>query len=317
MSTDSNFSSRFNQRRYTNPLFKLENDIPSEWQGGHLSWPNDLSIYGKYISFYAHEYKKPTRASSPEVSSGTPMARMSLPLPANLTNTYTQTYTDSEFGAVGDLVAKKLSDQSTQNDIIRRVSAGVSGNLSSALGGISAGGAIDLAKEFGMAAIADYFGSKTQDGGALSAISSSLGIARNPHMAVLYKNPNFRSFTFEYKMVAKNAKESREIKSIADTFKTLSAPRPLKRNVGGTEIIANNLLWDYPYIWMLQFSEEIEEFLFKFAPCVLKSVGINYHGEGQAQYFISEGKKIPAVIILSLEFQELSVLLQDDHTNGY
>ncbi len=315
MSTDSNFSPRFNQRTYPNPLSRLENSDPTKREGSHLSWPNDLNIYGKYVSFYAHEYKKPSRASDASIytgASGTPASKISLPLPANLTNTYTQTYTDSEFGAVGDLVAKKLSDPSTQNSMIKRISDGVSGNLSSAMSGISAGGAIDLAKEFGMAAIADYFGSRTQDGGALSALSSSLGIARNPHMAVLYKNPNFRSFTFEYKMVAKNGKESREIKSIIDQLKSLSAPKPHTRVIN-----SNNLLWDYPYIWMIQFSEQIEEHLFKFAPCVLKSIGINYHGEGQAQYFVSEGKKIPAVIILSLEFQEISVLLQDDHANGY
>ena len=146
------------------------------------------------------------------------------------------------------------------------------------------------------------------------------GIARNPHMAVLYDSPQFRAFEFGFDLRPKNYQESLMIGRIIHFFKYYSHP----------EYKFGNHFFVYPNQFKIRF--KYPEFLYRFGDCVLKSVAIDYHGEGTPLYYDAgvgesvdlgdgagpqSGRKLkaPANVKLQLSFQEVKILTKKEIQN--
>lgn len=262
-----------------------------------------------------------------------------LPMPSGLATAYAQNYDDAGIGPVGASVAMNSSMEGFDRlqDNVRR--ATVAGNdfnaqttrqsgrqaLKKQFTGLSdsvkeqlkAGGltniALEGAENFAVAAggiAGDQFG--IPGVGALAGEMArrgvvgaqlGMGVARNPHMAVIYKTPNFRVFNFQWQLRPKDFQESIEIHKIIGALKFYSAP----------SYLAGSHVLKYPNQFGLSFKNN--GLLYTMGTSVLRNFNVDYHGEGTPIYYDAPGGrrklKAPAVVNISTEFQEISILTKE------
>ena len=136
-------------------------------------------------------------------------------------------------------------------------------------------------------------------GDLASALSASSGVALNPFKEVIFEAVDFRSFAFKYKFLPKSQQEAAEVKRIIDLFKYHMHP----------EISDTKLFFIYPSEFQITylFDGGENEYLHKFAPCVLTSMDVSYGGETFSSF--KDGK--PTEVNISLLFRETEVLTRD------
>lgn len=239
---------------------------------------------------------------------------ISLPIPANLSTGYGMAYdTGSGVGVMGK-VAMDAARNTGTGDISSAVEA-VGGALGSTdaikqqalsiLGstapdvmmaiGAGLGGAMGLGG-FGVgAAVGNALG-----GGAQGALAGA-GIAVNPHLAVLFTGPRFRTHQFSYKLSPRSAGESSALFYIIKSFKKAMAPK-----------IDGLAFFDYPDEFIISFPKN-ESFLFKIGTSVLTDFTVNYTPDG-GSYFHENGA--PVSVSMSLSFTELDVITKDKIAQG-
>ena len=124
-------------------------------------------------------------------------------------------------------------------------------------------------------------------------------------MAVIYKTPNFRKFNFSWELRPRSFMESQAIQRMIHTFKYYSAP----------SFLAKSHMFKYPNQFGLSF--KYNDFLFTMGTSVLTNFTVDYHGEGTPLYYEASERssvrtfKPPAVVKLSTEFQEISILTKE------
>jgi len=138
-------------------------------------------------------------------------------------------------------------------------------------------------------------------GQAVKGAMAGAGIARNPYMAVMYSQPEFRSYAFSWKLVARSRAETKAIEDIIHLFKFHAAP-------GQPE--SNPHFFSYPEQFDIDFNHA--KHLFNPAPSVCKSVQVNYHAEGQPLYHeYTATEKSPVSVKLDLSFQEVAIVTKE------
>ena len=146
--------------------------------------------------------------------------------------------------------------------------------------------------------------SKTPISGALSAAS---GMAANPMKEQVFKNVNFRKFTFDYTFSPRTAAESRTVNKIINTFKLHMHPEFKD---------TSNFVFIYPSEFdITYFSGGSENYnLHRHTSCVLESMNVNYTPNGAFNTF--EGG-MPTQINVTLSFVELAILTKAQIANNY
>lgn len=130
----------------------------------------------------------------------------------------------------------------------------------------------------------------------------------NPYVEVLFNGVSNRTFSFTFKMIAKNEREQESIKAIVDEFKFHRAP---EYKYGGQ----NNYML-FPSEFDIQFLNQQGEnpWLFKISTCALTNMSVDYSPEGS--YSSHEGGA-PFSCSITLDFTELQILTKEDHEEGY
>lgn len=123
----------------------------------------------------------------------------------------------------------------------------------------------------------------------------------NPHMALLFRGVGFRTFQFDFQLMAKNEAESNAIRDIIALFKFHMHP----------EIDAqdSNRWFQYPENFTIELFSPTEEYLFKVGTCALTDVSVDYAGSGVPSFFTKTGA--PVDIRMSLQFKELAIVTKD------
>lgn len=125
----------------------------------------------------------------------------------------------------------------------------------------------------------------------------------NPHMAVLFKGINFRSFQISFQMMARNEAETHNIRDIIQKFKYHMHPEFLD----GT---ADTAVWmKYPENFKISLYSPGDKFLFKLGDCVLKDLTVDYTSSGGAPVFFENGA--PVDIRMTLTFQETHLVTKE------
>ncbi len=206
-----------------------------------------------------------------------------LPVPTNLGTQYAAGYASEGIGAIGaagGAFGEQLSgaDWSDLGSVGKRIA----GQLSSIKMSDLIGTLTNVALQ-GSGAHISAFAAATL-GGAAAGIGTAggeqllkgalygAGIARNPHMAVLYTGVDFREHTFQYKLVAKTPKESKAIFELINLFKYHMAP----------DYSLGDHLFTYPEQFDIDFHHAKN--LFNISASVLKSFQVEYHGDGIPAY---------------------------------
>lgn len=287
----------------TNPLAVLDGSQSEK----RLVFPDDLPVIDHWVSFRIHRH---VFQRFDDFEKKEALMTIFLPVPSNLATQYDQNYNSEGIGPAGvggaalgasaraaggagvsGIVqsvadrAKSLSGDEIANAIgyygLQAAEADLGPAVGAAIGGIP--GAI------GGAAV----------GQALKGAIAGAGIARNPHLAVLYDGPSFRNHTFSYKFVAKNKAESEILQALITKFKYHMAPDIIDGERGH--------FFDYPEQFDIDF--HYPKYLFNIGPSVLKSFEVNYHGEGVPAYFDGElDEKAPVTVTLNMTFQETFVV---------
>ena len=133
-------------------------------------------------------------------------------------------------------------------------------------------------------------------GGA--ALSAASGLASNPKKEQIFKNVNFREFTFDYQFSPRNADEADNVIKIINTFKLHMHPEYKD---------LNNFVFIYPSEFDIYYYQGgVENLnLHRHTSCVLKDLTVNYTPNGMFNTF--EGG-MPTQINVTLSFLELAIL---------
>jgi hypothetical protein len=272
-------------------------------KGEDIKFPDNLGST-EFIRFEIYKQHKFDRTEDDQSDS---LRVIYLPIPNSLGTNYGVSYSQ-DLGTIGYGAAKGVDYMSdvSASEAVYSIGGGVLNLLAQ---GITSGGALT-------GTIASGLASLTGKGSALSFLGGgavgeagkgamlSAGIARNPHMAQIFENVNFRSHTFSYKLTPKNKKESLILKDIIKYFKVAMHPN----------YFLGNHFFDYP----LQFDIDImhdsrggNPFMFNIGPSVLTSMSANYTPDGPYFHDFNE-LKAPLSVEISLSFTELKIVTQQE-----
>ena len=275
--------------------------------GSGIKFPLDLSsdecikfeIFKEYIFDRTEETESATIAS------------ILLPMPQNLITAYTAKYTQEEMGFVGMTGAQVATGQFLDKTLTKDNLIGGGLNLlsqaSEDVGAVAALGGV----------LGNIIGARTRLGGARGAAVGAAfgaaaaqaakgamfgqGIARNPQMAQVFQNVEFRTHTFQYKFAPKSLAESNQLRTIARLFKTAMHPT----------YFAGNHFFDYPYQFDIDVLDGEHDYLFDIAPSVLTNFSFDPTPNGPSFHY--EGnKKIPVAVAITMSFTELKIITQDE-----
>jgi len=133
-------------------------------------------------------------------------------------------------------------------------------------------------------------------------LARTQGSILNNNLALLFKGPTLRTFTFQFVLSPRDSGESEQVRQIIRALKQSSAAQ---RTRGGTFLGA-------PNTYALQFLNGLKPhgFLPRIKECALLSVGVNYMPENS--YMTYENTSMVSYS-LSLSFQETESLYNDDY----
>ena len=159
--------------------------------------------------------------------------------------------------------------------------------------------------ELGTALGAAFAGAASGTGGQL--LTRTTGAVINPNLELLFSGPSLRTFSFQFKLNAREAAESKEIVKIIRFFKQGSAAQKSK----------SHLFLKSPHTFAIQYLHrgpggDDNPFMNKIKECALQSVAVNYTPEGNYATF-DDGAMTSYE--LTLQFSELEPVFNNDYEN--
>ena len=152
-------------------------------------------------------------------------------------------------------------------------------------------------RQAGVNAVASFAGTNAN---ALMAIQR--GEIFNPNVELTYQGPGMRSFSFDYNFNPKNPAETNSVSEIIMAFKKNSAPKDL-----------GNGMLKVPYVWNIKYMSGGGQntYMHSFKKSALLSVVVQYNAGSDMHQTFVDG--MPVTTTLQLTFQEVDIILQDDH----
>jgi len=126
-------------------------------------------------------------------------------------------------------------------------------------------------------------------------------------MSLLFEGMDFRSFKFDFQLMARNEQESKTIHKIIKAFKL--AMHPGEHDAGQAKY------WTYPDNIDIALYSPSNKWMFNLMTCVITGMDINYAGSGIPSFFMNTGA--PVDIRLSITFKEQEVLTKEMIDQGY
>tara|TARA_B100001121_G_scaffold186442_1_gene162800 strand:- start:925 stop:2307 length:1383 start_codon:yes stop_codon:yes gene_type:complete len=177
---------------------------------------------------------------------------------------------------------------------------GVLGGLIDSMSGVNNEEIQKVIGSAGAAAALRAFGSNVT---ATQVFSRQEGKALNPNLELLFKSPELRNFSFQYKFSPRSAPEAKAVKSIIKAFKKAMAP---KRGNEGSFFLQAPDIFELTYLN----KNMIHSSMNKFKTCALKSCTVNYAPEGTYATF-PDG--VMHSYVMSLGFTEIDPVFAEDY----
>ena len=158
----------------------------------------------------------------------------------------------------------------------------------------------------GKTALAQVFAGMASGTGT-QLLTRTTGAIINPNLELLFSGPALRTFSFSFKMNAREKLESEEIVKILRFFKQGSA----------AQRSSSNLFLKSPHTFRIQYLRRGEQdnenpFMGKIKECALQSVGVNYTPENNYATF-PDGEMVSYQV--TLNFSELEPVFNNDYPN--
>lgn len=245
---------------------------PKRTPSAAITVPRDLvtdnrSFYTG-IRFVAYDFFNMTTTignSSAIVAQSTP--QIILPIPTKVNDVQTVVWEDESFmqqaaSIASTLISNRRRAQNQQNPI-------PFGSIASAVGGFA---------------------------------GAAAGLALNPFLWMLFKQPAFKEYNFTWILTASNEEESNDIRTVINY---------LKENMLPGQAFP---LYTYPNIALIKFLPN-DKFMFRFKPCAVQSVAVDYTTAGPSFFKKTEA---PTIITLSVSLKEIDLWTQQDYRqNAY
>ena len=247
---------------------------------------------------------------APKITPGLSMPlntkKIEIYLPISFNTTDTMTYDSPSIGSAGAIIGNALD----------RANGGMGDVLGNAVGdfinlfkGAGATSANSLAT-LGAARLAKRGPTEVGDG-----VASSLRVTVDPNIRTLFRGVQVRQFAFQFKFIAKNSLEAKEIKDIIKRFRFYAYPESIGFKGSGEEISVG---FKYPHPFEIRASYiDAEGNPVRIGPLMkdsyLTSITTNYNPSTMA--FHQDGE--PVEIDLSLNFTEETTLNKKDILGGY
>lgn len=123
------------------------------------------------------------------------------------------------------------------------------------------------------------------------------GKAVNPFMFMMFKRPNFKEHTLQWTLAPNTPDESDTLRRIINTCKKAALPTK------------EGLLMQYPDLCNVVLTAP-GNYLYKFKPCAIISVQVDYTGAGGPSFFKTGA---PTVVNLSLRLKEIELWSKDNY----
>jgi hypothetical protein len=233
------------------------------------------------------------------------IATVLLPMPSNLVDNNSVSYTDDSLNALAAAIAGGSADIMTEGAKLNFSDLGKKLQDRITATGMDFGDAKDLITRQLSSQAAAIFGGNV----SLNQIQARTdGTIFNPNMELLFNGPTLRSFRFQFKMTPRNDDEMKQIKSIIRSFKKNMSPKTVPNKEGAT----GTLFLKTPSIFELTYMQggKKHNFLHNFKQCFLENMSVNYTGEGTYSTY-DDGT--PISMIMDLQFKETEPVYDSDY----
>ena len=274
-----------------------------------LRYPSKLTeTFTDYIMFTPHEYRSNKSYGGQANPGGTdgPPAGPSIIL-----------YMPNSTPAVGNTNGwEQNSSPGAMGNLMRQAGVGIAGGIMNA-------GTEGATVEGYKSALKKNLESIKSTGGpalrqtAVNEISAALtgnrntlmalqrGEVVNPNVELIYQSPSLRSFTFDFTFSPVNSSETPVINEIIKNFKMWSAPSDV-----GNSMLKVPCIWKIAYMSGGSLHQHMN--VFKKAACT--SVAVQANPSSDMHNSFVDG--MPVVTQLSLSFQEVDIIVREDHENA-
>jgi len=272
----------------------------STFESGDLFFPSDLNGVDPYIAFIPHQAQYNNRGAS--VLNQIGEKSVALYVPPGVTISDSIQYDTKQEGLLGTAIDR--FQQGTLTDISKEDIASLATERAQDLA-TAAGGALGSIFGGGGALIGGVAGGSAVDN-AQAIAQRSRGRVLNPREFMLFKSPDMRSFSFQFRMIPKRPSESSTITEIIKFFRTASYPALTE---GGID-------YAFPQAFTVRFGN-LPSYI-KMPEVVCTGVEVSYNPTSPS-YFESEDlqQNEPVETTLSLSFQELKPITRGLVEQGY
>lgn len=144
--------------------------------------------------------------------------------------------------------------------------------------------------------------------GAGEILSKTSGTALNPKKEQIFKDVDYRTFSFNYQFFPRSPAEAKQVRDIIKEFKLHMHPE-FKLNRG-------QFLYLYPSEFDIYYYNNGKENMniHRHTSCVLMDMNVQYSPQGQ---YTSFDDGMPSQVNISLTFRELAILTKENIMDGY
>lgn len=133
---------------------------------------------------------------------------------------------------------------------------------------------------------------------AATVLGAETGMTINPFLIMLFKQPNYKEFTFSWTLTPRTASESDRLNSIVKQFRSSMLP-----DISTT----SSILLDYPMIVKPAFHPS--QYMFDFKYCAIKDINVDYTGAGMPAFTTTNA---PAAVKLEIHLTEIDLWMRSD-----
>jgi hypothetical protein len=277
-------------------LYRSRGNMASQFQQD-IEFPIDLIQpqidRNFFMAFKFMKYEKRAIQRAPFLRS---RGSVRLPIPDNIKDNMSVSYTTPSLGSTVGAILDSMSGGTP---------SGTPGTVIDQLRGtLETLGA-------GAAGFATQFVEGNANRQAVQGASNYFGMAVNPYQTVLFEKPEFKSHNFSWKIMPRNEEESSRARNIFRTFQYHMSPGISGAITGAEGSGGSGLFFSYPSMVIVSLYPN-SEFMYRFKPCVLKSVNVNYAAGSAPSFF--KRTNAPTAMTISIQLQEIEYWTNNDFT---
>ena len=274
-------------------LYRMQGSMANEFQQ-ELTFPSDLieDRRNYHMSFRFMAYVKRSIQDQAFLRS---RGTVRLPMPDNLKDNTSVTYSTQDLTPAVGAGLEQLMNEGGLSGLTPQRAETIGGTIGNVL--TSAGQVAGIAGEAITGGAAGFIAG-TRAGQAASAYT---GMAVNPYQTILFEKPEFKTHNFSWKIMPRNERESNTARNIFRTFQYHTSP-------GISE--GTGLFFSYPSMVVVSLFPE-SHFLYRFKPCVIRSVNINYAAGSNPSFF--KRTDAPTAMTISIQLQEIEYWTNRDY----